>query len=196
MSNFGIMLGHLARPSIWLSKSMRHSLVKLGMASTTRNLSLSQTASSKVLVIILFAMSYLILKTATEETDGNMYIHIHKISNPFNLKQLLTHTKIIVQLVRELLLSDDMALIAHSEVAIQQATCCFERPQKPSVSKKKYHSLSVYIDRKKLILTYLGCIIFSFIRLERNKQWQIKLLIGNTNLLRNKKFNKEKNKNL
>ena len=83
---------------------------------------------SCVLVPTLFSIFFsMMLKQVIEDLDddGAVYICYHLDVCLFNLRRLHTHTKILEQLFCDILFTDDSALIAHTERALQHLTSCF-----------------------------------------------------------------------
>ena len=58
------------------------------------------------------------------DNDGAVYICYCLNSSLFNLRRLPAHTKTLEQLFRDIF-TDDAALIAHTERALQHLTSCF-----------------------------------------------------------------------
>ena len=66
------------------------------------------------------------LQQATDLVDEDgVYIRYRPEGSLFNLRQFQAHTKTMEQLIRELLFADDVALVAHTETALQRLTSCF-----------------------------------------------------------------------
>ena len=59
------------------------------------------------------------------DDDGAPYICYRLDSGLFNLGRLHAHTKIIEELLHDLIFADDAALVAHTERALQHLTSCF-----------------------------------------------------------------------
>ena len=88
-----------------------------------------------VLAPSLFSMLFsLMLRQAKEQAkedilDG-IYICFCSDGSLFNLRRLLSHTKRMVQLIMELVFADDCALLAHTEVAVQNLVDHFSEASK------------------------------------------------------------------
>ena len=80
------------------------------------------------LVPTLFTIFFsMVLKPATEDLDDEDcdYIRYCLDGSLFNLRRLQARTKTLEQLIRDLLFTDDAALAAHTERALQYIKSCF-----------------------------------------------------------------------
>ena len=69
---------------------------------------------------ILFSMMLRHAKEqAKEDILDGIYIRFRSDGSKFNLRRLLSHTKTMEELIMELLFPDDCALLAHTEIALQ-----------------------------------------------------------------------------
>ena len=118
--------------------------------------------------------------------NGAVYICYHLDSNLSNLRRLHAHTKILVQLFHDLLFTDNAALVAHTERALQHQTFCLAKAVqlfelKVSLKNtsifhqlaalKEYHSPHITVGRTELRavpqFTYLGCTSTSDAKIDR-----------------------------
>ena len=84
-----------------------------------------------VLAGSLFSIFFsMMLRQAKEDILDGIYIRFRSDGSLFNLRRLLSHTKTIEQLIMELLFSDDCALLAHTEVALQNLVDHFSEASK------------------------------------------------------------------
>ena len=72
----------------------------------------------------------MMLRQAKEDILDGIYIRFHSDGSLFNLRRLLSHTKTMEQLTMELLFADDCALLAHTEVALQNLVDHFSEASK------------------------------------------------------------------
>ncbi|KAJ7414395.1 hypothetical protein BTVI_41220 [Pitangus sulphuratus] len=63
--------------------------------------------------------------TADLNDENGVCIQYRTDGSLFNLRRLKTHTKTLNYLIHELLYTDDAALVAHTEGALQRLTYCF-----------------------------------------------------------------------
>ena len=59
------------------------------------------------------------LREAREDLPDGIYIHFRTDGSLFNLRRLLARTKTIEELITEVLIADDCALLAYTEEALQ-----------------------------------------------------------------------------
>jgi len=79
-----------------------------------------------ILAPTLFSIFFsMMLREAKEDLTDGIYIRFRTDGSLFNLRRLLSHTKINEQLIMELLFADDCALVAHTEQALQHIVDCF-----------------------------------------------------------------------
>ena len=143
---------------------------------------------SCVLALTLFSYFFsMMLKQVIEDLDDNgaVYILYCLEDSLINLRRLHAHTKTCEQLFRDLF-TDDTALVAHTERALQHLTSCFAeaaRLFRLEVSLKKtevlhqsapleeYRPSHITISGTELKavnqFTYLGCIITSNTKIDR-----------------------------
>ena len=69
----------------------------------------------------------MMLRQPTENLDDHegVYIRYRLDGSLFNLRRLQAHTKTFEQLIRDLLIAYDAALVSHSESALQCLTSSF-----------------------------------------------------------------------
>ena len=73
-----------------------------------------------ILAPTLFAIFIrIMLREPKEDLPDGIYIHFQRDGSMFNLLRLLTCTKTVKELITELLFSDNCALLAHTEEALQ-----------------------------------------------------------------------------
>ncbi|XP_064423488.1 uncharacterized protein LOC135360406 [Latimeria chalumnae] len=73
-----------------------------------------------VLAPTLFGIFSVLLNCAFKDMEGGVYLHTRSDGKLFNLLRLKAKTKVRKVLIRELLLADDAALIAHDEDLLQE----------------------------------------------------------------------------
>ena len=79
-----------------------------------------------VLAPTLFSNFFgIMLREAKEDLPDGVYICFRTGGSLFNLRRLLARTKTIEEHTTELLFSDDCALLAHTEEALQHIVNCF-----------------------------------------------------------------------
>ena len=81
-----------------------------------------------VLAPTLFSIFFsMMLKQATDDLEDEDFVYIRYRLNGslFNLRWLQAHTKTYERLIRDLLFTDDAALVAHTQRALQHITFCF-----------------------------------------------------------------------
>ena len=84
-----------------------------------------------VLAPSLFSIFFsMMLRQAKEDILDGIYIRFRSDGSLFNLRRLLSHTKTMEQLIMELLFADDCALLAHTEVALQNLVDHFSEASK------------------------------------------------------------------
>lgn len=117
------------------------------------------------LFAIFFSMTF---KQATEDlnNEDGIYTRYHLDGNLFNLKHLQAHTKTLDQPIRDLLFTNNAALVAHTERALQHLTSCFGEAAQVfglEISLKKRSCTSLHFGRLKTVqlFTYVGCTISS-----------------------------------
>ena len=78
-----------------------------------------------VLAPTLFGILFsLLLHYAFSESEEGIYLHTRSDRSPFNLARLRAKTKVRKVLVREMLFTDDAAITAHTETALQELINC------------------------------------------------------------------------
>ena len=132
-----------------------------------------------VLAPSLFSIFFsTMLRQAKEHILDGVYIRFRSDGSLINLRRLLSHTKTMEQLIMEPLFADDCALLAHTEVALQNLVDHFSEASKAfglTISLKKtevlfqpaplqnYTPPHITIDRKTLNsvehFTYLGSVM-------------------------------------
>ena len=84
-----------------------------------------------VLAPSLFSIFFsMMLRQAKEDILDGIYIRFRSDGSLFNLRRLLSHTKTMEQLIMELLFADECALLAHTEVALQNPVDHFSEASK------------------------------------------------------------------
>ena len=84
------------------------------------------------------------LREAKEDLPDGIYIRFRTNGSPFNLRRLLSRTKIIEELITELLFANDCALLVHTEKALQNIVNRFSDAAKNfglTISLKKIETL-------------------------------------------------------
>ena len=113
----------------------------------------------------------LLLKHAFDSSDDGVYIRTRSNGKLFNLSRLRAKTKVRRVLIREMLFADDVALVAHTEEALQRMINSFSQARKDfglTISLKKNNIMAqdtaiaptIHIDNYNLEVvsefTYLG----------------------------------------
>ena len=122
----------------------------------------------------------------TSEDEDFVYIRYRLDGSLFNLRRLQAHTKTCERLIMDLLFTDDAALVAHTQRALQRITSCFAESAQlfgleVSLKKDRGPSLaytSEWVSRSPHLhwwdwflksveqFTYLGCAISSNTRID------------------------------
>ena len=84
-----------------------------------------------ILAPTLFNLMFAVLLTdALKNTTSSIYMRYRVDGGVYNLQRLRARTKVMHTFVRELLFSDDCALMTHTVEDIQELTSCFARAAK------------------------------------------------------------------
>jgi len=85
------------------------------------------TKQGCVLVSLLFSIFFFATMVLVASKDCNLGVNIQfqTDSNVCDIRRLQAKTKLLTAVIRDLLLADDCALVAHAQQAVQQLFDCF-----------------------------------------------------------------------